>query len=358
MQAASQWWDTLVTSKNSGEPLDKELQKWFYSKAAHIMQFFTFHSSTPSAVVSTELQSAFFNCTTLERPFSIISTTGIKPAVDVRMPDPTFTAPLKELPVFPGELKDGSKPMIAALQERDMLKDATFYDILEDLRGRSLSEEEVVSCLKWWIGISAKNPAPAGIDDMRQEFLNAVVVTVSTSANGDKRTMPLKGIKTLMNQQTVAIPMDGPLPSHLLPTSISQKVDLAHLEQHLQWKAFTILDWAKGVVDPAVYAQSNFNIVGSPDWADHVLQILGRHWEGMTGSTQASVVELFSDLACIPTSAGMKVPEEAYFAKADFFPDLPVVNLPSVTQIKGNLKELLTQLGVRKHVDIQTIYDR
>jgi hypothetical protein len=78
----------------------------------------------------------------------------------------------------------------------------------------------------------------------------------------------------------------------------------------------------------------------------------------MTEPIQTSIVELLSDLACIPTSAGMRVPEETYFAKTDFFPDLPVVNLPSVTQIKGNLKELLTKLGVRKHVDIQTIFVR
>lgn len=354
MQAASQWWTTLVTSKNPDEPLDKELQEWFYSKTMHIMQFFTFRPSTPSAVVSADMKSAFFSCATAERPFCIISTKGIKPAVDVRMSDDPFTAFLEELPVFPRKLNDSSKPIVIALRERGMLQDATFRDVLEDLRGRSLSEEEVVACLKWWIGISEKNPA--GVADMRQEFLDAVVLTISSSENSDKRTMSLKGIQTFMNPQTVAVPMDGPLPSHLLPTSISQKINLTRLEQHLQWRTFTILDWARGVAEPP--AQSNFSLVGSPDWADHVLQTLGRHWEHMVESTRTSIVELLSDLACIPTSVGMRVPEETYFAKTDHFPDLPIVNLPSMPQIKNNLKELLIKLGVRNHVDIQTIYEQ
>ena len=354
MQDASQWWTTLVTSKNPGEPLDKKLQEWFYSKAVHIMQFFTFHPSTPSAVVSADMQSAFFNCATSERPFCIISTKGIKPAVDVRMSDDASTPLLEELPVFPRKLYERSKSMVKALRERGMLRDATFREVLGDIRRRSLSEMEVVSCLKWWISISGKNPA--GVASMRREFLDAVVLTISSSENGDKRTIPLKEIQTFMNPQTVDGPMDGPLPSHLLPTNISQKFSSSHLEQHLQWRKFTILDWTKGVVDPA--ARTNFNIVECSDWAEHVLRTLGMQWEIMATSTRTSVVGLLSNLRCIPTSAGMKVPKQTYFATTDHFPDLPVVNLPSVPKIKNNLRELLVELGVREHVDIQTVYEQ
>jgi hypothetical protein len=176
------------------------------------------------------------------------------------MSDNAFTPFLEELPVFPRKLDDSSKPMVKALQERGMLQDSTFGDVLEDLRGWSLSEKEVVACLEWWIGILKNNPA--GVADMRQELLDAVVLTISSSENGNKRIMPLKGIQTFMNQQTIAVPLDGSLPSHLLPITISQRFNLAHLKQHLQWREFTILDWTKSVVDPASSEQLHFWVIG------------------------------------------------------------------------------------------------
>ena len=357
MQAATQRWDVFITSKNPGEPLDPELRKWFYDKARHNLQFFTFHPSTPSAVVSSEMRSAFFDCVVPEQPFPIVSSAGIKSALDVRIPDPTFAAFLKGLPVFPEELLDSSKLMVAALRERGMLKDIAFTDVLKELRERPLSEEEMIACLQWWVNTSDKNQA--GITGIRREFLDAAVLAVCSSDDGDEKLMPLKGIKAFLNRQNVAVPTDGPLPSYLLPISISRKFDSAHLQKCLKWKEFTILEWVQYIADPAVYSQkSKFNIVESLDWADRVLQVLGKYWQTLSGSARASIVELLANLPCIPTSAGMKRPREAYFSKVDIFRDLPIVNLPSGVRIRGSLEGFLAELGVRKHVDLQLIYNR
>ena len=356
MQAATERWDVFVTSKNPGEPLDPELRKWFYGKTRHIIQFFTFHPSTPSAVVSSEMRSAFFGCVVPEQPFPIVSTSGVKSALDVRMPDSTFAAFLKELPVFPEELLDDSKFMVEALRERGMLKDIEFADVLKELRGRPLSEEEMIACLQWWIKTSDKNSAE--ITDIRREFLDAAVLTIDSTDAGNGRTIPLKEIQTFLNRQNTAIPTGGPLPNHLLPLSISRKFDSAQLKS-LQWKEFTVLAWVQYIVDPAVYAQrSEFNLTKSPAWADRVLQTLGKSWHNMSQTAQTSTVGLLNELTCIPTTAGMKTPRETYFTKLEIFRDLAIINLPSGVPIKGNLEKLLAELGVRKHVDLQIIYNR
>ena len=321
------------------------------------MQFFTFHPSTPSAVVSSEMRSAFFDCVVPGRPFHVVSSAGIRPALDVRMPDPAFSSFLKELPVFPEELLDSSKLMVAALREKKMLKDITFADVLKELRERPLSEEEMVACLQWWIGTSQQNPT--GINDIRRELLGAAVLTIGSSDDGNERIIPLGGIKTFLNPRNVVFPMDGPLPSHLLPMSVSRKFDLAQLQKSLQWRELTVLEWVQHIVDPTVCTRkSEFNIVESPDWADRVLQVLGRCWQTLSKVNQTSIIGLLDKLSCIPTSAGMKIPSEAYFSNADIFHDLPVVSFPSGTQIRGNLEKVLADLGVRKHVDLQVIFTR
>ena len=357
MQDIKTYWDASVASRKPGEPLDSELRKWFYDKARHNLQFFTFHPSTPSAVVSSEMRSAFFNCVVRGQSFPVVSSAGIKSALDVRMPDPTFSTFLKELPVFPEELLEASKSIVAALREKGMLKDITFTDVLKELRERPLSEEEMVACIQWWINTSQQNPT--GINDIRRELLSAAVLTAGSPDDGNERIIPLGGIQTFLNPRNVVVPTDGPLPDHLLPMGVSRKFDPTQLQKSLQWRELTVLEWVHHIVDPTVYVQKNeFNIVQSPVWADRVLQVLGRCWTTLSKANQTSVVGLLDKLTCIPTSAGMKTPSEAYFSNVDIFHDLPVVNLPSGVQIKGNLEKVLAELGVRKHVDLQVIFNR
>ena len=355
MQDIRTHWDAFIASKKPGEPLDPELHKRFYDKAKHSLQFFTFHPSTPSAAVSSEMLSAFFNCGVLE--FPIVSNVGIKSALGVRMPDPMFSKFLPELPVFPEELLDDSKSVLVALQEKGMLRGITFTDVVEELRERPLSEEEMAACLQWWISRSQQNSA--GVDDDRQALLGAAFVTVGSPDNGDKWGIPLRGIRTILNPDDVVVPTDGPLPDHLLPISVNQKLDSTQLQESLQWREFTILEWVQHIVDPAVYTRmSKFNIVESSLWAGRVLQVLGGCWATLPEDSRTSIVALLDNLACIPTSVGMKTPGEAYFPDADIFRDLPVVSLPSVVYIGTGLEGALADLGVRKHVDLQVIFDR
>ena len=347
-------WDASVTSK-PGEPLNSEIQKWFYDKAGHNLQFFTFRESTPSAVVSSEMRSAFFNCASRGLPFPVISSAGVRSAFDVRMPDPTLSAFWRKLPIFPEELLDGSKLMIAALRDEGMLRDIAFEDVLGELRVRSLSEEEMVACLQWWINASEQDPT--GLIDNRRQFLSAARLTISSPDDGREQIIPLKGIKTFLNN--VFLPTDGPLPSHLLPMHVGQKFNSAQLQRSLQWKELTVLEWVKYIVDPAVYTRkSEFNIVESPVWAECVLRVLGRSWPILSKANITSIVGLLSKLTCIPTSTGMETPGKVYFSSAGIFQDLPIVEFPSGVGVEGNLQMLLTELGVREYIDLKTIYKR
>jgi hypothetical protein len=121
------------------------------------------------------------------------------------MPEPAFSAFLRELPVFPEELLDSSKLMVAALRERGMLKGHHVpTDVLKELRERPLSEEEMVACLQWWINTS--QAGPRRIDDIRRELLNAAVLSVGSSDSGDERIIPLEGIQTFLNPRTCCRP--------------------------------------------------------------------------------------------------------------------------------------------------------
>ena len=354
MQDIRTCWDASI---EPGEPLNSEMWRRLYDRAKHNLQFFAFRESTPSPVVSREMRSAFLDCAAPERPFFVLSSTGIRSAFDVRIPDPALSTFIKKLPLFPKELLGVYKSTIGALQERGMLKDITFEDVLMELRERPLSEEEVVGCLRWWIDTSQQNPR--GIDDIRRQLLGAARLAIGSSDDNGELIIPLEGIQTFLNLQTTMLPTDGLLPNHLLPISVSQKFNPGQLQIYIQWRELTVLEWVQHLADPAVYTlESEFNITESPVWAARVLQILAECWLVLSEVDRISIVELLRKLACIPTSTGVDMPGDSYLSGIRVFRNLPVVNFPSGVKIKGNLERVLGDLGVRKHVELDVVYDR
>ena len=354
------WEGAAATKGPSGLP-DEEVQTWLRKRALHALKFFTFHSSTPSPVVSNLMEAAFFACATTH-PFSIISSEGVRSASQVHIPDPEFSGFLKRLPVISEDIVNGAKTMIAALRARGMIKNVTFVDVLNELRLRPLSETETVACLKWWIGVTkqggnTKQGSSINLQG-RSQLLDALVVSVT---GPPEKIMKLSDAQTFLNSRTggAIIPTDGPLPSTLLPSSITRSFDPEVLASVFPWKQLSIVDWLRHVTDPKVAAaDTEFDITQSAPWAERVLTVLARAWPSLAKTAQEDVINILSPKSCVPTSTGLKVPDQAYFSSVNLFRDLPIVTMPSGAAVKGALEKVLQSLGVRKHVELQIIFDR
>jgi Protein of unknown function (DUF3684) len=307
------------------------------------------------------MEVAFFACATTH-PFSIISSEGVRSASQVHIPDPEFSGFLKRLPVISEDIVNGAKTMIAALRARGMIKNVTFVDVLNELRLRPLSETETIACLKWWIGVtkqggSTKQGSSINLQG-RSQLLDALVVSVT---GPPEKIMKLSDAQTFLNSRTggAIIPTDGPLPSTLLPSSITRSFDPDVLASVFPWKQLSILDWLRHVTDPKVAAaDTEFDITQSPPWAERVLTVLARAWPSLAKPAQEDVINILSPKSCVPTSTGLKVPDQAYFSSVNLFRDLPIVTMPSGAAVKGALEKVLQSLGVRKHVELQIIFDR
>src|ERR1044072_3859477 len=73
-------------------------REWFENRAAHALTQFTFNPSIPNAQVSRIMELQFFNC--LERPLSVLSTKGVLPISDVRMPNSEMEGFIKQVPAI------------------------------------------------------------------------------------------------------------------------------------------------------------------------------------------------------------------------------------------------------------------
>ncbi|KAJ7874669.1 hypothetical protein B0H14DRAFT_2717085 [Mycena olivaceomarginata] len=342
-----------------GTPSDKdlELQNWLKGRALHALKFFTFHQSTPSADVSSLLEASFFSCGP-NQDFPLMSTVGVRTAAVVRFPDPRFNF-LKELPVLPEEVKAGASQMVEALRVRGLIKPILLQDVLSELRSRPLAEADMIACLKWWIESYTANPDPSMLP-VRTELLNAAVLLIGNPGSAEEQIIQLSGIKTFVNPRSL-IPLDGPLPPHLLPMVVSKHLPSASIASSFPWTELSVAEWLRHICSPAVRGPKcplAFNLDLSPQWAERVLLVLAAAWPSLSNDAKIEIVAVLKNVPCVPTSGGLKIPEESYFVKADLFHDLPVVTLPSGTPIRPALERMLQALGVRKHVDLQVVFNR
>ncbi|KAG1729053.1 hypothetical protein EDD22DRAFT_764522, partial [Suillus occidentalis] len=121
-------------------------------KAMYAMRYFTFQPSTPDAKVSKILQDAFFDCFdySYNVHFPILTNSGIRSTKDVREIHADFSfmkmVPT-QLPTSPGD----PASLVDSLPEKYSFQTYTFSDVVKELQGRILQEEEMVGCLRWWV---------------------------------------------------------------------------------------------------------------------------------------------------------------------------------------------------------------
>jgi hypothetical protein len=305
-------------------------------------------------MVSSLMETAFFACSTTH-PFPIIASNGVRSASEVYILHPEFSGFIKRLPVISEDVLDGAKTMVTTLRSRGMIKNITFADVLDELR-RPLSEQETVECLKWWTDVTKKGNRDK-VSQERSQLLNALVVSIS---GPPEKTMNLSDAHTFLTSTTreAIIPTNGPLPSTLVPTTITCSFDEGTLTSAFLWRQLSIIDWLRHLTDPKVAAANpEFDVTKSALWAEKVLSVLIRTWP----SNKTGVIGILSPMSCIPTSTGLRVPSEAYFPNTkllNLFRDLPIVTMPSGAKVEGTLESVLKSLGVRKHVELRIIIDR
>ncbi|KAF5355265.1 hypothetical protein D9758_006047 [Tetrapyrgos nigripes] len=349
-------WEGALSSPLS-KP-DPELKSWLMNRSIHALKFFTFHQSTPSADVSSLLESTFFTCASGHK-FTLMSTVGVRDVSEIRLPDSSFSF-LKELPVVPEEIMSEARSMITALQNRQLIKAITFDDVLKELRSRPLSEVELTACMEWWVKLNSDGNSQR-YSTVRTQLLDATVLTMGQPGGPDEKIIPLNTIRSFLNprsQQLAGIPSDSPLPDNLLPPSISRNFTPDALFSSFGFRELTLTEWLQYLCSPAMSTKPEYDMGLSAPWAEQVLGVLARAWPTLSNETKGQLVALLAKKACIPTSNGMKIPGDSYFANADIFHDLPVVTLPSGAAVKSTMERVLTALGVRKHVELQIIFNR
>jgi len=119
------------------------------------------------------------------------------------------------------------------------------------------------------------------------------------------------------------------------------------------WEELGIFDWVKYVCTTTPISPE-YDIEKSPDFAIAVLTTTSKHWDSIPQEDRTNIISMLKNKKCMPTTKKeLLKPGETYFHNVKVLPDLPLVE-----SIKGVKEKFLEQLGVRRVVALQLIFDR
>ncbi|CAJ0634587.1 2131_t:CDS:10 [Entrophospora sp. SA101] len=320
---------------NSDDKQDKKSFEYLQECSVHILQHFTFKTSTPNNMVAKIIESQFFDCT--KKSLQILSTHGVLPINSVRIPNKEVVSFIKTIPMVPFSLfTECSEFFTIAKDILKCISEISMDDVFEELKRRQFNNKELSDLFKWWIGYRSKNDIT---DEQFRKFMCLVSI-------GDDLT-PLNHIRYFLNPHV--IPPTIEVPPDVLPYSISKPLRKEDLEAHFgDWTELTILTWTQYIfTKPGI---------DDPDFAEKILKIISHQFKNLSKSDLEAIKKIMAEKRCIPTVSGMKLPKESYFPDVKLLPDLPNVNLKQ-HKIK-NTDEFLLFIGVKKHVELQLVFDR
>lgn len=325
-------------------PTAADLTK-FVPEALHILKTYTFGDSTPSAYVGQIIEEAFWTAYTVPT-VDIFSTRGVLPTTTVRMGDEKISQFVDGIPVVVPEMKES--PFIQKLHDFGILHDVTIDDVRSELESKPLGKDQLSYFVKWMgdCAMSGELDPPSV-----RVLLQAAVASIVTEEDEGAAIIELGTISNFLSGNK--IPASLPLPPSTIPYSITSNIPHAKL-QALGWTPLELVPWMEYLLSARTKLGQDKDMTKSPAFAAQVLMVLSKNWDNLATAHRALVLSKLQNTTSIPTKMGMKRPPDAFFPSVKLFDDLPTLS-PSCHGLK---EKFLVALGVRKTIDLDTIFTR
>lgn len=315
----------------------------FMPEALHTLKTFTFGDSTPSGQVGQIIEEAFWICFK-KATIETYSSRGVLQTSQVRIASDEMSKFVDSIPVIPKEMKD--VPFVKKLIDFGLISHITVTDVKQELETKALNRVQLMNFISW----AGKKSLSGELDPPSRTALLEVAVGTMSDDGEQGEIIALGSIQYHMGVNR--IPAHMPIPPTAIPHALTSQSSVQELEA-LGWEPLEVLPWLRFLIETSDARSEKESITRSPSFAIQVLVVLSKNWEQIGNFPKSTVVLLLQTHTVMPTKLGMRKPGESFFPSVKLFDDLPVIQ--GCEKVK---EKLLLAVGVRKTVDLETIFTR
>lgn len=326
--------------------MSKEDIEKFIPEALHIITSYTFEDSTPNAQISQIIEESFWTAFK-KASIEIYSTRGVLPTTTVRLATEDLSGFVEGIPVLPVPLV--SSKLVKKLRDYGLVTEITISDVKKELGAKALTTSQLVAFISW----AGQKSLTRAIDGPTINGLLDSAVAIIGEDQNQGGIITLSSIKYFV--QPTKIPPEFPLPHNTLPFELTKSASHEELIA-LGWEPLGVAVWVRFLVESTNGRNglsAEQDITWSPKFSSQMLAVLSKQWDSLSTDSKRTIADLLTHLTVIPTKLGMKKPKESYFSSVKLFDDLPTIQ-----GCPGVKEKFLGALGVRKTVDLDTIFQR
>ncbi|KAG6038673.1 hypothetical protein E4U41_003908 [Claviceps citrina] len=323
--------------KISGSAIEKHMPE-----ALHALKTFTFGDSTPSGQVGQIMEEAFWTCFK-RASIEVFSSQGVLQTSQVRLESAELSGFVENIPVIPDAMK--TSPFVKKLIDFGLVSHVTVTDVKQELEAKALTKTQMIKFISW----AGKKSLSGELDPgSRAALLDVAVATLSDEQSGE-----IIALGSIANYPSLNnIPANVPTPPTTIPFLFTTSSSPAEL-QALGWTPLEVLAWARFLLETAESRAEDESVTRSPKFAVQVLTILSKNWDTISNKDKTVLASLLQSRPVMPTRLGMRRPGDSFFSTVKLFDDLPVIQ--GCEKVK---EKFLVAIGVRKTVDLETIFTR
>jgi hypothetical protein len=153
------------------------------------------------------------------------------------------------------------EPLVTELESSGVIKQICLADVILELTKRTLTTDQVVNCMKYWVSYRSNHPINAF--DLNS-FLKNLIISFPPQGDGKQpNPMPLANVNYFVNQKSIS-PPTLPLPRDVLPLEISKHFSKSELEACFgSLVELSIADWV-------AFISTNKEFLSSPFMSEKV----------------------------------------------------------------------------------------
>ena len=272
---------------------------------------YSFEPSVPNNDIGALLLDGFFSSNKELLVPVKRSPTDIKlslvPSTQAYIAQSKYVYSFLSLPLIPYELSKSG--LFQTLKDRDLIIEVDQALIESTITTTILLANEFVAFLHW---LSSQH-----LDD--KQYIKRLLSIVRFRETAQSSIITLEKLKNFDNFN---ISPALPLPSHVLPASVAASLSHDELQKQLSLSPWTLKEFLH------FYSLKNQQSLFTKEQTSmHLLTILSKHSGQLNKTDWTKLKAMLSTLPCIPTTHGMKVPNDSYIPSSILSADLSIITL-------------------------------